>query len=686
MSTSRSIDELSVSELVNEIRRLSHIYYNTDRSQFPDLKYDALKVRLRHLDPTNQELTRVGAPADRSNHLNKVKHTSHMGSIANAMGKDELRAWWGRVNPPAVVTTFKVDGLSILLHFNKGELVSVATRGDGKQGDDITYNARFAQGMVHQTPQVVIDGKSYDFTGTVRAELVLTTAAWQQLDPTELQVPRNLASGLARRKTEGEDCQYLTVVAHRIDWPDVDITRWQEVFSILQYLGFKVPEPLVFPNLEAVDAYFSTIQSMRSELEYEIDGLVVTTDDYLQFKNLGIDGENCPRGQIAYKFPAQTAESVLKGVEVNVGHTGALNPRAILEPVVVGGVTIRHATLSNFNEIRRLNLKIGDRVEVSRQGDVIPKILKVTTPHPSGGEIPEPSTCPVCGSPTARESVGDEGKDLSANIYCQNAECPAQNLGKIKRWIDSLGIKELGPQLRLALMDDFVFNWNGESRLFSTPADLYRLTVDELASLPFPARESSDQVPNKAYGATRAAKVIAQLDKSRSLTVSELVGSLGVKYLGKGRARNIQELDVQLGSNALSEDVHAWFSEGERLLPHARELGIENMAADIQQGLDSKRPLIEDLLTLVQVRPDKAMSVVTDGKLSGQSFCFTQCRMTDEEEARLQQLGGEEKGDVSGGLTYLVTKNLDKKTAKMTKAEKLGTKVISYQDFQKLIS
>lgn len=665
-------------------------YHVFGKSELSDAEFDALKRAIRNDSPDDPVLKLVGAPAPAGEHLKKVKIPKEvmMGSVANSdtHGEDYadgFQKWWGKVEPKdGIVASLKVDGLSVLLGYKDGRLSKAMTRGDGVVGDDITANVIRCQDIPFITaPQ---------FTGWVRGELVIYTEDWKKLEATsDYTTARNAAAGIARSKS-GENIEYLRFVAHDLIFAFyVDLEANTEAannaakkFLMLDTtLGFKIPQPIYLNTLPACEQFFLVIRDGRDKLPYEIDGIVFSLNDLNRVRQLGVDGESCWRGQVAWKFPALTGISKLKGVKLTVGHTGQINPTADLEPVNIGGVTVTSASLCNFDECERLDIAIDDTVEVSRQGDVIPKVIRVVSHGYDKNDrrafaVLPPRLCPVCGGEVGRRKNVD-GED-GVHLYCLNDECDAKATGKLHRWIKSLQIKELGTEVVDALV---------KAGWVSTVVDLYSFSstraTDEIGNL---------QVNGKRLGVSKAKKILTNIKATQHLTIDQFLGSLGIKNLGKRKVQLIREAAAKM--NALYQkgmgqdwfdfsDLNMWFSDA--LVRKGNLLGIPNIAREIQDDLARKRPLITELLNHITIKKHEKVEAVADAKLAGKSFCFTGCRMTPDETTRLAQLGGEEKSGVSKGLTYLVTKDPGKTSSKTSKAKELGTEVISYEQFKGMV-
>ena len=507
-----------ITELQKLIDKTDEDYYTLGKSQVADAIYDQWKDELTRLAPQDIRITRVGAKI-RDTILQKRNHAIPMGSQFKAMNETEYRKWIGTTPDNAIYHgSYKMDGASCSFEYREGRLVAAVSRGDGLEGEDITANALKFQGL----PKVNcpnVDGAL--FTGFVRGEIILKMNDWKQVDPDQISNPRNLAVGIARRKS-GEESEYLTVYAFDIFGADGKslFPTEDDAFIVMNDMGFNVV-PCTVGEEDDIWNWFSSVKKNRATLDYWIDGIIVRVNDVDIQASMGIT-DNRPKGQIAVKFEAEGAETILRSVELSVGHTGAIIPTAIFDPVRIGGTTVSRATLCNYDNISNLNINIGDKCRVIKTGDIIPQIVEVIEKN-SQTSFPEPAFCPECKGPVSRQqNIG--GDDTSA-IYCQNPNCPGKVFGKIDRFIKSLNILGGGENLIQALIKDMGVK---------DAADLYILKNRraELADLKLNGKTR--------LGEKRADKFLAEIDKVRKLTLSEFLGSLGIAGLGKRRVALIQ--------------------------------------------------------------------------------------------------------------------------------------------------
>src|SRR5271157_2551237 len=421
-----------IAKLREELRRHEHLYYVLDKPEITDAEYDALMRRLQELEAKHPELLTADSPSQRvggkpREGFTKVRHSSQMLSLDNALNEGELRDFDRRVRELLgdaefrYVTELKMDGLSMAAHFRDGQFVQAVTRGDGLIGEEVTENAR----TIRSLPLRV---KTKLGAFEVRGETVMNRRAFERLNAerderglARFANPRNAAAGSLRvlepQITASRRLDYYTYFLLVDGQPAFD-NHWESLEE-LSRMGFKVnPHRQLCPGVEAVLAFCAAWEARREELPYEIDGVVLKVDSVEQQRLLGFTAK-APRWAIAFKYAARQAITAVEDIELQVGRTGALTPVAHLKPVEVGGVTVSRATLHNEDEIERLGLQIGDQVLIERSGDVIPKVVRVQAQGPRRKEFRMPAACPVCGGNVVRE----EGE---AATRCINTDCPAR--------------------------------------------------------------------------------------------------------------------------------------------------------------------------------------------------------------------------------------------------------------------
>ncbi len=530
-----------IKTLRDQLNDWSHRYYVLDDPSVPDAEYDRAFRRLEELEAEHPELVTKDSPTQRVGDrpldaFDEVRHDVPMLSLGNAFDEQELRDFDQRVRerldvdgPVAYVAEPKLDGLAVSLLYENGELVRGATRGDGETGEDITANVR----TIRSVP-LHLRGKNPPARMEVRGEVVMPHDGFARLNRRQEEAgqktfanPRNAAAGSLRqldsRITAQRPLEFYAYSVAQLDgegWPDTHSGMLDRV----REWGLRVnKEVKICQGLEAMLAFYEDIMARRMDLGYDIDGVVYKVDRLDWQRDLGFVSR-APRWAVAHKFPAQEEITVLNEVDWQVGRTGALTPVAKLEPVQVGGVTVSNATLHNIDEIRRLDIRVGDSVVIYRAGDVIPKVVR-TAPErrpDNAGEINLPSECPVCGSEILRADDGVVARCTGGLI------CGAQQREAIKHFASrrAMDIDGLGDKLVDALVDQGLIN---------TVADLYRLKAEDVAGL-------------ERMGEKSAANLIEALEASKKMPLSRFLFALGILQIGEETAKALAEAFGELDS------------------------------------------------------------------------------------------------------------------------------------------
>lgn len=658
-----------IDHLASRLRQARAAYYNSGAAVMEDAAFDALEDELRALAPDHPALSEVGAAPTGGASLDKVRHTVPMGSLNKAMSLDELSAWVGGL-PLGGATRFhathKMDGGSLRLEYRNGALVAAVTRGDGLVGEDVTANAKRFRSLPKEP--VLLGGVL--FSGDVRVEVMLSNECWSLADPDRSSNPRNLGNGICRRK-DGEGADLLEVYAFQAHSDGVvPIANTESgITQTLRGMGFATP-PECAGNLADIQRFFAETNSARSSLPVWIDGVVVKIDDVSAQTALGEVSQR-PKGQIAVKFPARAVRTVLREVILSVGHTGAIIPTGRFDPVEIDGTTVDAALLCNWDVIATLDIAVGDTVLLYKAGDIIPRVLEVVDRPSSRIPIAEPTRCPMCGGPVGRKGTlqGESG----AVLYCLSEECPAQAMGKVRRFLTSLNILGIGDEWLVSLTNPA---GEGMQPLVRDAADLFALKERraELASLP--ASGSGVRLGEK-----RAEKFLAEIDAKRSLTLAELLGSLGIAGLGKRRVALLQ----QAAAGELDALAH-WFDGRIADDAFAARVGVPNLGPRLHADLLQRKGLVERILaagvSLAQSAPKPAPSA------SALSFCITGTlsRPRDELVAQITAAGHLFKDSVGKGLHYLVLADPSSTSSKAEKARKLGVRCIGEAELAAILT
>jgi len=545
-------------------------------------------------------------------------------------------------------------------------MVQAISRGDGTVGEDITANAMRFKGL-----PAWVGTQDVGFSGAVRFEVILTVEDWTRIDPTRSKNPRNAGTGIMGRKN-GNQADCLTIFAFDLDETrggrSVEFSTETEKTLRLAELGFNPIPYAIYENADDVIEYFRNIATTRDSLPIWIDGVVMKVDDIPHQRALGVTAGR-PKGQVAWKFDSSGAESVLEGVVVSGGHTGGLYPTAQLRPVEIGGTTVSNASLANYDEIERLGVAIGDSVWVVKANDIIPKIIRVTQRAPDRRLILMPTACPFCGGEVGRRQISS-GAD-GVIIECRNAECPKKSTGKIRRWIASLDILGIGDTVLEAMVERFELEDAG---------DLYTLheRAEELAQL----------VINKdrdlRLGEKRAASILAAIESTRSQTLSQFLGSLGLEYLGKRRV----ELMITSADGDLA-NLDSWRSGLLRDATIATKAGVPNIGGQIQDGIDAMAQVIDKLIAAGVAVGSHERSGVAAEKALEKTVCISgrlhSGHHKSHYEAPLKAAGFLLVEEVAKGLNFLVLADSGSTSSKSEKARKLGIPVISEEQLIQLV-
>jgi DNA ligase (NAD+) len=654
-------------DLRNLILKAKHAYYYSGEPIMSDAEYDALEDELRKLAPDDPVLAIVGAPVPPDSMLTKARHSIPMGSQSKVNSEDEFRNWCAKTEINQIHASLKGDGASAAAYYTDGRLMQAISRGDGTVGEDITANALCFKGL-----PAWAGTELKGFTGAVRFEVILTVDDWTRIDPSRSKNPRNAGAGIMGRKN-GYQSDHLTIFAFDLDETrdgrSVTFQTETQKAARLAELGFNViPHQPCADAHEAV-AYFQEIARTRDLLPFWIDGVVMKIDDIAKQTALGITSGR-PKGQMAWKFDSVGVETILEGVVVSGGHTGGLYPTAQLRPVEIGGTTVSNASLANYDEIARLDVAIGDSVWVVKANDIIPKIIRATHRPASRTTILVPTECPFCGGQVGRRQTSDGGDGVI--VECRNGECPIKSSGKIRRWIASLDIQGIGDAVREAMIERFDLE---------DAADLYALSnrATELAGLVINTEK------DLTLGEKRASSILDAIDATRTLKLSEFLGSLGIDHLGKRRV----ELMIKAAQGEL-DTLDDWRSGRLRAPALAEKAGVPNVSVQIQDAIDRMERVIDKLLTNgVTILPPEQdipsddggphMTVCISGKLpSGK-------KKSDYVEP-LRAVGYELVDDVAKGLDYLVLADPASTSSKAEKARKLEIEVISEERLEEIVS
>jgi DNA ligase (NAD+) len=642
-----------IERLRETLRRHEHLYYVLDQPEITDAEYDAMMQELRKLEEAHPELITPDSPTQRvggkpREGFVKVTHSSPMLSLDNALNEAELRDFDRRVRDLLgggqfrYVAELKLDGLSMAARYQDGLFVQAVTRGDGLVGEDVTENARTIRSLPLRA-----DGTQDTFE--TRGEALMNRRSFEKVNAEQetqgkarFANPRNAAAGALRALepwvTASRKLDYQPYFLLK-DGAPMEKSHWESL-GRLSEMGFKVNENRkLCADIEEGVAFCNEWEAKRDSLPYEIDGVVFKVDSVAQQERLGWTAK-APRWAIAYKFPPRQAKTVVEDIRVQVGRTGALTPVADLRPVDIGGVTVSRATLHNEDEIARLGLEIGDTVLVERSGDVIPKVVRVVHEGAQRRRFQMPGKCPECGSEVVREPGAVAWR-------CINVDCPARLKESVLHFA-SRGVMDIDGMGEV-LVDQLV-----DRGLVRSVADLYELTVQDLAGLERMAEKS-------------AKKVHGNIQASRKRPLPRVLNGLGIPMVGE---RTGQILASTFGS--LDEIADAPMET----LQEAEDVGPK-VAEAIRSFFDEprNRRLVERLRQagLVFTHEKAARKAAQAGPLAGKVFVLTGTLPNlarEEAKERIEAAGGKVTGSVSKKTSYVVVG--EEAGSKLDKARELG--------------
>ena len=664
--------------LRQELQRHERLYYRDAKPEISDRDFDRLMAELAAIEEEHPELRTADSPTQRvggepTEGFEQVEHEPPMLSLDNTYDHDELAEWVERLARLLPDTEFeficelKVDGVSLSLLYEDGVLTQAATRGNGRVGDLVTANARTIRTLPLRLPpaapsRLLVRAETYMRRSAFAALNEQRAAAGQELYAN----PRNTTAGTVRQLDSRDVAQRrLDVACYEWVQPAGDDDKERpshgESLAALADLGLPVNDSWRrCKGLAEVVAYCDEWQEKRGELDFEIDGVVVKVDDPELRDRLGATAK-APRWAVAFKFEAEQAETVVRAINAQVGRTGAVTPVAELEPVLVAGTTVKRATLHNYEDLARKDVRVGDAVVIEKGGDIIPKVVSVFEERrgPESQPFAPPTECPVCGETLYQP-------EEEALLRCVNAACPAVVREAIRHFAsrNAMDIEGMGDWLVGELVGGGIVR---------DPADLYRLTVEQLADL---KKTNDARLGEKA--AARTVASLAESKKERSL--SRLIYALGIRFVGDSTA-------ALLARRFRTVDGLAAASAEE--LEEVDEIGAR-IAESVRAFFDSKRN--QDLLRRLeeaglQFEEEETESEAGDGLLEGKTFVLTGTLsgMTrNEAAARITAQGGKVTGSVSNRTNYLVAG--EKAGSKLRKAQQLGLEVLDEAALEELLS
>src|ERR1700678_3778798 len=664
--------EKKIEALREKIRHHEYLYYVQDQPEIGDSEFDKLMRQLKDLEAEHHELLTADSPTQRvggkpREGFVKVRHSSPMLSLDNTYNEDELRDWERRVHDLSgrsavdYVCELKLDGMSLALIYEDGKLLRGITRGDGTVGEDVTINVRTVRSVPLSISKEKLKKAGMPENFEVRGELLMPTASFKKINEERERAglptfanPRNFTAGTVRQldpnATAERRMDYFPYILLQNGRTYFD--RHWKTLDALDTAGFKVNQSRkLVHNIDEAWSFIREWEEKRESLPYEIDGIVLKVDRTGLQDELGFTGK-APRWAIAYKYAARAGITQLEDIRAQVGRTRKLTPVAMLAPVLIGGTTVRNATLHNMDEIERLGVKIGDWVQVERGGDVIPKVARVIEDkdHPRGTRVFHmPERCPVCGTKVVRT----EGE---VDYRCVNANCPAKLRETILHFA-SRGVMNIDG------MGDALVNQLTERGLVKNVADIYQLTKGDLLSL-------------ERMGDKSAQNILDEIENSKKLPLERLIYGLGIRMVGE---RTAQFLAEDFGSMEAIESADV------EELQKVTEVG-PRIAESIVEffGVAANRKLIERLreagLTLTGTKKQRGT------KLAGKTFVLTGTLAhftRDEAKKMIEDAGGKVTGSVSKKTDYVVA-GADA-GSKLDKAKELGVNVIDEKEMKSIV-
>ncbi len=650
--------------LKKEINRHNHLYYVEENPSLSDFEYDEMFRELKKLEDENPNLITQDSPTQRigsvGSKFESYKHKTRLYSLDNSNNFEELEKWYERVVKEAgenieLVCELKIDGLAISLTYQNGIFETGATRGDGSVGENITNNLK----TIKAIPLKIEKGLNVD----VRGEIYMPKTSFEKLNEENLKTnekifanPRNAASGSLRQLDSSITAKRdLSMFCYGAIFADAKIapkTHYDTIME-LKNLGFKVnPNIKKVKNIQEAIEYCQEWEFKRFELNYATDGVVIKVNNLALQEELGFTAR-APKWATAFKFPPEEVNTKLLNIEINVGKTGAVTPVAILEPVQLAGSTVSRASLHNFDEIKRLDIRINDTVLIKKAAEIIPKVIKVNE-EARGEDAKEfiiPSNCPDCGTPL-------ETREGEVNLYCPNTFlCPSQIKAKIEYWVskEAMDIDFVGPSIIEQL-----FNKN----MIKTPADLYTLSQQDFMQLDLIQEKSAFNIYNS-------------IQKSKNKPLARFLTALSIKHVGKETAQILASHFKSLDhiKEAQIEELSKIEGIGDK---------IANSVYEFFHSENSLKLLAD--LKYAGVCPADEVSELKSNIFDGKTFVLTGTLQTlkrDEASELIKRHGGKTASSVSKNTSFVVAG--EAAGSKLVKAQNLGVIILSEEDFVKMI-
>ena len=650
-----------IQELTELLKEANYRYYVLDDPKMQDFEYDRLLRELEELEMANPEQVQPDSPTQRVggealSQFEKVEHPVPLMSLQDVFSTEELTEFLMKTLSSEPESAFsvepKIDGLSVALEYVDGKFVRGATRGDGTVGEDVTENLK----TIRSIPMTLVNAPSRLI---VRGEVYMPKKSFEALNQRQeaegkplFANPRNAAAGSLRQLDSKIAAKRgLDIYIFNIQLIEgVEFATHKETLDYLKGLKFKVIPYVILRDADSIVQQVASINENRELLPCDIDGAVIKVNDLAQRQRMGSTAKN-PRWAVAYKYPPEIKPTVVEDIVVQVGRTGVLTPKAVVRPVRLAGTTVTNATLHNQDFIDQRDIRIGDTVLIRKAGEIIPEILEVDFSKRPEGTSPYklPCACPVCGAKVEKDEDG-------AFLRCTGANCPAQLSRNIAHFVsrDAMDVEGLGGAIVEALI---------EKGLLKSPADMYYLNLDDLASL-------------WKSGKTAAKKLLAAIEESKQQDVSRLIYALGIRQVGaktgKVLASTFGSLDALMAATeeeltqvpdvgaVTAANIYGWFrqEQSQEMIRRLRDAGV---------NFESKR-------------------VISDNRFAGKTFVLTGAltKFTrDEATEKIELLGGKAAGSVSKKTSFVVVG--ENAGSKERKARELGIPILSEDDFLAMI-
>jgi DNA ligase (NAD+) len=661
-----------IEKLRKEINHHRYLYHVLDKQEISDAAQDSLKHELDVLEKQFPEFITPDSPTQRVagralDEFKKVRHETQMLSLTDAFSNQEFFDWVKRIQKlvPHEKMDFyaeiKMDGLAVALIYKNGLFVQGATRGDGIVGEDITQNLKTIEAIplkleIEKLPKAKQDLAKKEVE--IRGEVYMRKDVFEKLNKEQKNKgsqifanPRNAAAGSVRQlDSKITASRKLNFYAYDLV-SDLGQETHEKSHELVKLLGVPAnPHNRHCPNSQEVIEYHNQVAKIRSKLPYWSDGIVVNVNKIFTYKKLGVIGK-APRGALAFKYPAEQATTIVEDIQVQVGRTGALTPVAHLKPVLVAGSTISRATLHNMDEIKRLEVKIGDTVIIQKAGDVIPDVVKVLPRLRTGKEkeFRMPRNCPVCGSPAVRQPG-------EVAYYCSNKKCFAQSKEKLYHFVSkkAFEIDGLGPKI----IDHL---WQND--LVKNPADIFSLKKEDLESL-------------ERFAEKSASNIISAIEKSKHISLSRFIFGLGIRHVGEETAFALARRfgTLEKIKKASLEQINAVQDIGDVVAKSLYDFFQDEKNLKLVDNLEKAG---------VKIIPEHIKHKQT---LSGKTFVLTgslSVMTRDDAKAKIRDLGGDVSSSVSKETDFVVAGS--EPGSKYDKAKKLGVKIIDEKEFLRMI-